>query len=149
MTSLQSKQAEFMDACGQPRFHLSDVVVDDVLDFESPTGKQTALWWKLVKEEFIELADAVGAFSYPLHSGDNTIAVKEVVSEAVDLVYVTMGLMNALGLPFDEVFDAIHQANMNKCVDGKVLRREDGKVLKPEGWKPANVMEILQKHLVS
>ena len=25
---------------------------------------------------------------------------------------------------------------MAKLVDGKVLRREDGKVLKPEGWQP-------------
>ena len=25
---------------------------------------------------------------------------------------------------------------MQKVVDGKVLRREDGKILKPEGWQP-------------
>jgi predicted HAD superfamily Cof-like phosphohydrolase len=60
-----------------------------------------------------------------------------------------MGLMNALGLPFDEVFDAIHQANMNKCVDGQVIRRADGKILKPDGWKPANVLDLLKKHLES
>ncbi len=147
--SLQSKQLEFMQSCGQPTFTLEQSAYDDVLDFESPVGQQTALWWKLIKEEFIELADAVGDFSYPSHSGDNLVNLRDVVSEAVDLVYVTMGLMNALGLPFDEVFAAIHQANMNKCVDGQVIRRADGKILKPDGWKPANVLDLLKKHLES
>jgi hypothetical protein len=29
-------------------------------------------------------------------------------------------------------------------VDGKVLRREDGKVMKPEGWQPPQLAQFLQ-----
>jgi len=28
-------------------------------------------------------------------------------------------------------------------VDGKVLRREDGKVMKPEGWQPPQLAQFL------
>jgi hypothetical protein len=35
---------------------------------------------------------------------------------------------------------------MAKLVDGKVLRREYGKVMKPEGWTPPELGAILDKH---
>jgi predicted HAD superfamily Cof-like phosphohydrolase len=33
---------------------------------------------------------------------------------------------------------------MAKLVDGKVLRRADGKVMKPEGWQPPNLAQFLE-----
>jgi len=33
---------------------------------------------------------------------------------------------------------------MAKLVDGKVIRREDGKVLKPEGWQPPQLSQFLK-----
>jgi len=38
------------------------------------------------------------------------------------------------GMNLDRLFSIVHAANMSKIVDGKVIRRADGKVLKPEGW---------------
>ena len=32
-----------------------------------------------------------------------------------------------------ECWDALHQNNMSKCIGGKLVKREDGKVLKPDG----------------
>jgi predicted HAD superfamily Cof-like phosphohydrolase len=32
---------------------------------------------------------------------------------------------------------------MAKLVDGKVIRRADGKVQKPEGWQPPDIKRIL------
>jgi predicted HAD superfamily Cof-like phosphohydrolase len=32
---------------------------------------------------------------------------------------------------------------MAKLVDGKPIRREDGKILKPEGWTPPDIKKIL------
>ena len=42
-----------------------------------------------------------------------------------------------------DVFSEVHKSNMNKLVDGKPLRREDGKVLKPVGWIPPDIKKIL------
>ena len=41
-----------------------------------------------------------------------------------------------LGIDIDAVFAAVHASNMEKAPNGVVIRREDGKVLKPEGWEP-------------
>lgn len=48
-------------------------------------------------------------------------------------------------IPLDRVWDAVQAANMAK-VDadtGKVIRRADGKILKPEGWTPPDIAAIL------
>jgi predicted HAD superfamily Cof-like phosphohydrolase len=34
---------------------------------------------------------------------------------------------------------------MSKLVDGKVIRREDGKILKPEGWQPPQIDKIINE----
>jgi len=54
----------------------------------------------------------------------------------VDMNYFFMGLAVNLGLPYDTAFLHIHHANMQKVmVPGGPVFREDGKVVKPEGWK--------------
>jgi hypothetical protein len=32
---------------------------------------------------------------------------------------------------------------MEKLVDGKVVRRDDGKILKPEGWTAPDIKSVL------
>jgi predicted HAD superfamily Cof-like phosphohydrolase len=44
---------------------------------------------------------------------------------------------------YDDAFNEVHRSNMAKLVDGKVLRRDDGKVLKPEGWQPPQLAQFL------
>ena len=45
---------------------------------------------------------------------------------------------------YDEAFNEVHRSNMAKLVDGKVIRREDGKVLKPNGRKPPQLAQFLE-----
>lgn len=87
----------------------------------------------------------------------------------IDTIYVVMGLLNTLGMPIEELFNEVQSTNMAKGVDCKacngtgnacendctvcegsgktVLRRSDGKVLKPEGWRPPDLKAIILKHL--
>jgi predicted HAD superfamily Cof-like phosphohydrolase len=46
-------------------------------------------------------------------------------------------------IPLVDIFKEVHRSNMAKLVDGKVLRRPDGKVQKPAGWTPPNIKAIL------
>uniref|UniRef100_A0A6H1ZNM6 Phosphoribosyl-ATP diphosphatase n=1 Tax=viral metagenome TaxID=1070528 RepID=A0A6H1ZNM6_9ZZZZ len=108
------KQKDFMIACSQK--------LSETPKFNEESG----LWKDLIFEEFKELMNA-----------GNLV---EVASEAVDLIYVTVGLLNNLGINGQKVFDAIHAANMKKL---PIRKREDGKVLKPDGWKPADVRSII------
>ena len=65
----------------------------------------------------------------------------------IDSVYVLLHAANSLGIPFDLVWDEVHRSNMAKLwEDGKARRREDGKILKPPGWTPPNIFEILKEY---
>lgn len=63
-------------------------------------------------------------------------------SRAAEYVWA-LGLR--LGFPMEAGWHEVHASNMAK-VDketGKVIRREDGKILKPEGWVGPNLAAVL------
>ncbi len=90
---------------------------------------------KLLKEEVEEYAEAARA-------GD----LVEVLDALADIGYILAGTIINHGMQhiYDDAFDEVHRSNMAKLVDGKVLRREDGKVMKPEGWQPPNLAQFLK-----
>ena len=60
----------------------------------------------------------------------------------VDAIYYICDFAARNGINLDPLFDIVHRANMQKVVNGKVIRRDDGKILKPEGWQdPAPKLE--------
>lgn len=67
----------------------------------------------------------------------------EIAKELADIVVVVAGCADVYGIPFEKVFEAVHKSNMAKAPGGKVKRREDGKILKPDGWKPPDIKRIL------
>lgn len=133
MNELQAEQRKFMEAC---ELDVSDTPVYD--------ADRVSLWSMLIMEEHKELQEALDNMTmYNLDADQFYTNMSEVCAEAVDLVYVVMGLMNAMGLPFQEMFDEIHSANMRKVVNGKVLKNQNGKVIKPDSWFPADKLRIL------
>ncbi|MEC8735646.1 MAG: hypothetical protein VXX39_01690 [Candidatus Thermoplasmatota archaeon] len=90
---------------------------------------------KLLKEEVEEYAEAARA-------GD----LVEVLDALADIGYILAGTIINHGMQhiYDDAFNEVHRSNMAKLVDGKVLRREDGKVMKPEGWQPPNLAQFLE-----
>lgn len=93
------------------------------------------LRFALMDEEHDEVVEAINL-------GDRV----QIAKELCDLVYVVVGTAIALGIPFNECFAALQISNMTKVVDGKLVLREDGKVLKGEGYVPAEdlIREILR-----
>jgi predicted HAD superfamily Cof-like phosphohydrolase len=69
---------------------------------------------------------------------DELVEATDVTEQAdalVDAIYYICDCAVRHGINLDPLFDIVHSANMGKVVDGKVLRRDDGKILKPEGWQ--------------
>lgn len=60
----------------------------------------------------------------------------------VENVLTIIPLMN---LDFEKGFDLVHQANMKKVdqQSGKVKRRQDGKILKPDNWTPPDMVQFV------
>lgn len=72
-----------------------------------------------------------------------------VVDGGIDAIYVVLQLFHMLDLPFNKAFAEVHAANMAKLQrgdDNQILKRADGKILQPEGWKPPEIFEVLLEH---
>jgi predicted HAD superfamily Cof-like phosphohydrolase len=60
--------------------------------------------------------------------------------ELADALYVIYGTADLLEIPLEPVFAEVHRSNMSKVgPNGQVIRREDGKILKPDTYREANV----------
>ena len=79
-----------------------------------------------------------------LHLGVDNQDIVEVADALTDLLYVVYGAGHALGIDLDECFQEVHQSNMSKLgQDGRVIKREDGKVLKPDTYFPPDLKSVL------
>ena len=74
---------------------------------------------KLIEEEAAELSDAIGELDKA-----------HILKEAVDLIYVVIGMCVRYGWALDEAFNRVHENNMLKIKTGTV--RPDGKLVKHE-----------------
>lgn len=97
-----------------------------------PGLEEVGLRRRLVKEEYEELIAAIDQ--------DDLVGIAD---GAVDLIYVTIGLMVSYGIDATKCWDAVHESNMAKLVDGRVVKDDGGKVLKPEGWQPPNLAKVM------
>ncbi len=109
------------------------------LDIASPyTVSLLQLREKLLAEELDELKVEIHSLIKELQTTGKTKPETQakMYKELADLQYVLSGMVVALGIPMEEVFKRVHQSNMSKLVNGKVLKREDGKFLKGPNYKP-------------
>jgi len=91
--------------------------------------------WKMVLEEFEELKSA-------FHARD----LVDVADGAADLIWVVFQLCIRLGIYLPPVWDEVAKTNMAKLNDGKPILK-DGKIQKPEGWKPPDIRRIIAKQI--
>jgi len=113
----------FLHACGQHHA-------------KTPTGQNdlSRLYQELIIEEYNEFRDALAA-------GDDT----EQLDACFDMIWVIVGYMKSRGWDCSAAWDEGAKSNLSK-IDSKtgfVNRREDGKILKPEGWEPPNFRKFV------
>jgi predicted HAD superfamily Cof-like phosphohydrolase len=103
----------------------------------------------LIEEEYHEVREAIFDIKslliiYSSYTREPPKKLKaNLLKELCDLVYVCIGTAVKLGLPFDEGFARVHANNMSKLVDGKIVRAPNGKILKPEGYTPVDLKDIV------
>lgn len=106
---------------------------------ETGYGDQADLYLNLITEEYLELL-------YAFEHRD----IVEIADACADLKWVIEGLEHTLDLPQQQIWDEVARSNLAKISEnGTVLRREDGKILKPEGWTEPNIAGILAQQEVS
>ena len=112
-----------------------------LLEPQWPTDERVDLRVSLVVEEVTkELLPAIARRD-----------LVETADAIIDSIYVLIGAGLEFGIPLPEIWNAVQRANLAKAPIGpdgvrRVVRRPDGKILKPEGWTPPDVREILVRH---
>jgi predicted HAD superfamily Cof-like phosphohydrolase len=107
-----------------------------------PDANTAWLRMNMLISELNEYKEAKSACTYAgLNLGtDRTTsqqaALVNMADALADMVYVNYGTAAAYGIDLDNVLDIVHDANMRKLVDGKVIKDEFGKIQKPKGWTP-------------
>lgn len=121
MTNPFKDQERFMTACDQT------VGQNNLRQYE--------LYYGLIKEEVAELMAA--------HSNGDDI---EQLDALIDILVVTIGAIHSMGADAEGAWNEVMRTNFAKIDPntGKVNKRQDGKVLKPEGWKPPELKPYLK-----
>jgi predicted HAD superfamily Cof-like phosphohydrolase len=122
MTNPFRDQEKFMRACDQ--------------SVEGFNADQFNLYVNLIEEEFKELKVAI-------ENNDNV----EVLDALLDIMVVTAGAIHSMGADGEGGWKEVMKTNFAKIdkETGKVRKREDGKVLKPQGWTPPELAPFVTK----
>ena len=132
MSNVFRDQAKFMNACGQ-------TVGESNKD-------QFKLYLGLIKEEFLELLVAQGIDP---STGDPVGPVDKVetLDALIDIMVVTVGALQSLGVDAEGAWKEVMSTNFAKIdsLTGRVRKREDGKVLKPLGWRAPELSKYINR----
>ncbi len=122
MLSPFKDQERFMLACDQTVGHRNEA--------------QYLMYTNLIKEEVAEFCAA-------FKQNDRV----EELDALVDILVVTIGAIHSMGADGEGAWNEVMRTNFAKIDTdtGKVRKREDGKVLKPEGWTPPNLLPFIEK----
>jgi predicted HAD superfamily Cof-like phosphohydrolase len=122
MTNPFRDQEKFMKACGQT--------------VDSFNKEQFDLYVNLIDEEFSELKEAI--------SNNDML---EVLDALEDILVVTIGAIHSAGMDGEGGWKEVMSTNFAKIdkETGLVRKREDGKVLKPVGWKAPELAPFIKK----
>jgi predicted HAD superfamily Cof-like phosphohydrolase len=116
---------------------------NDILDFhkifkqkiskkpEVPDIDTVLLRSDLIKEEYTELHIAI--------MRDDLINIADGIT---DLIVVLLGTAISYGIDIRPIWNEIHKTNMAK-IGGPI--RDDGKILKPTGWKAPEIDRLLKE----
>jgi predicted HAD superfamily Cof-like phosphohydrolase len=104
-----------------------------------------------VDEAQLMLQECIGSLDVPKQVprfGSEEELIAEQYDAFVDAWYYMLNTSVKKGVNLDGLFDVVHEANMRKrWADGKFHRREDGKVVKPEGWKEPDLVSEIKKQM--
>ena len=110
--SYQKDVEDFMSAGDQP--------INKELSLQ---GDQQKLYMNLITEEYKETLEAF----------ENNDLV-EVADGLADMVWVIMGMCSSCGIEFNKVWEEVRSSNMSKFVDGKAVKNDVGKIMKPDTY---------------
>jgi len=125
---MEQAQKKFMFACGQTT--------------TSVNFRQIELYRELIREELVkELFPALDTWLNSPLSIENT---EHLLKEIGDVLVVVHGLAYSMGTDPLAIKDQVDASNLSKIPPdhSQVLKREDGKILKPVSYREADMRDL-------
>lgn len=115
--SMYRDVVSFTNACGQ-----------------EPSEQNSELYVKLINEEQQEFLDA--------YNNNDEV---EMLDACMDMIWVILAFCHMKGYNVQGAWDEVTKTNLSKInpITGKVERRADGKILKPDGWSEPNFSKFI------
>jgi hypothetical protein len=117
-------------------------------DPKYPSDKE--FHYTLIREEIDEVAKAYAELLKELSDLEYVLVgaccngIHEYPADIVENLYAFEHLYQSIPQAIlNEAFVRVHKSNMSKLTDGKLVKREDGKVLKGPNYQPPNLMDLV------
>jgi len=122
---MQEKVKEFQIMAGSTLNDVPTLLDKKILNlrYDLKCEELSELKYAIETNDIVEIADALG-----------------------DLLYLILGTSVSMGINLEQVFDEIHKSNMTKkSSDGVLIKRADGKILKPDTYVKPDIERILKE----
>lgn len=122
-------------------FFLMRMMIDEIVELGATVAQP-----EIVKYEMIKYVTESKYIPMSKNTGPALIA--EQADALIDPYYYSLNACAKKGINISSMFLLVHQANMNKRdpVTKKFIKRYDGKIMKPEGWKePDLISEVIRQ----
>lgn len=131
-------------------------MMDDIKDFHKkfglimPPEQNPSLFNdpELYKFRLNFIAEELNEFGEAHNNND----LPKAFDALIDLTYVVLGTAYLMGLPFNEGWKVVHEANMKKVRAEHPSQSKRGTaydVIKPEGWTPPDMQKVLEDYVKS
>jgi predicted HAD superfamily Cof-like phosphohydrolase len=116
-------------------FFLIKMMLDEIMELGATVSEPHEVKFKMIKM----ITDSKDL------SQITEVSKEELIGEQgdalVDSYYYSLNAAAKKGINLSKIFEVVHKANMNKRdpTTGKFLKREDGKIIKPIGWKEPDI----------
>ena len=117
-------------------------LIEELAEYSEASG------YKIIASELHHLSNLIRKKNDYLLQRSEERDLEKQLDSLVDLNYVSDGTAYLHGFDFDEAYWRVHQANMQKIrVEAKTLegsvRKSKYDVVKPDGWKPASLSDLV------
>ena len=131
---MKMEKAEKLSSGVHPFEHVRRFMIAGDHSVDGSSGEQADLYLNLIQEETVEFWSALEA--------SDDIAMLDGIA---DSIWVMVGYALSRGWDIKGAYDEVARSNMSKVdkASGKLIKREDGKVLKPESYSPPDLSSFI------
>jgi len=116
---------------------ITKMILDELLELHSTVNSPRNA--KAAMIEMLKAAKEVPKMN--VHPNRTHELIAEQGDAFVDIWYYSLNCMAKKGVNLSSIFNLVHKANMAKrdAKTGRFMKRGDGKIIKPKGWRAPNV----------